>query len=203
VTFTEDTLGAMKDLSVEMRHRIAQIATAAPTEHGLQFDTAKITPEGHWFVCTVCVRDTTRDSERWSWLACRECMDVDREAAALLGAHATLPLGRHSIMNRVGIRLDATDGQRVAGIDQLLGMGRAWELLSQWRIHEVLRLRSNAGLGGKSVPWGTWSTLFPASRDKSESAYARLITTTFPSWFGISDEYDDWVLDRLPYRGRR
>jgi hypothetical protein len=198
--FFEEIPGPLKDLSPLVRSQLSKVIRPYGSRYGtLFFTSARMSRD--WLVCTVCVRDCVEDRGRWTSLACNMCWKVDKAAAALIGTHMTLPLGRHSLMNRVGIRLTSTRGERVAGYDQLMGMVRAWETLDHWRKREVGRLRDVAGLRGESVSWDSWTLIHPPSREESEMAYARLITMHFPSWFGLSQKFDDYIAGQLPYQG--
>jgi hypothetical protein len=200
--FIEEIPGPLKDLSPLVRSKLATDIRPYGSRYGtLMFTSARMSPPDKWLLCTVCVRDCVEDRGRWTSLACNTCWKVDREAAALLGAHMTLPLGRHSLMNRVGIRLTSSRGERVAGYDQLVGMVRAWETLDHWRKREVGRLKLEAGLRGESVSWDSWAKIYPHSREECEMAHARLITTRFPSWFGLTQAFDDYIAGQLPYQG--
>ncbi len=54
-------------------------------------------------LCLVCARGTAGGTTRWSWLACGSCRAVEK-ARGWLGMRV-LPLGRHSILNGVALRV--------------------------------------------------------------------------------------------------
>jgi len=147
------------------------------------------------WLCKVCRRVPLRNSAPWSWFGCGSCRAVDARAAAALGGKRLLPLGQHSIMNGVGIRLSTPDGPgRSAKFEQLVSIGQGWQELDQWRDAETARLvaelRDRIAELPESVPVPQWQEWFPASRQASADAYLRLLQAQQP-----------WLLDIEPRLG--
>ena len=56
-------------------------------------------------LCSLCARNTVDAGTRWSWLACGMCREVNLAIRDIVGAdRGVLPLGRHSLMNGLGLR---------------------------------------------------------------------------------------------------
>lgn len=65
-------------------------------------------------LCVVCFRATAGGTSRWSWLACENCRAINDGIREVWGFRP-LPLGRHSLMNGIGIRTgSAAEIQRLA-----------------------------------------------------------------------------------------
>lgn len=175
---------------------------------------------GGW-LCTVCCRGACEDRERWSWLACESCKKVNSRAAHLFGGARVLPLGRHSIMNGVGVSLAAGDSpQRAAAIQQLVAMGGEWKVLHEWRKTTVARMAAEQGwvqLGSEGTVgfFDDWEVAFPNTPAASAAAFAAYLRANqafllevepqlgdvewladidIPEW-QLDEEFDDYVTD--------
>ena len=125
-------------------------------------------------LCVVCARGIAGGSSRWSWIGCANC----REINSLLRQHVrlSLPLGRHSIMNGVAIRGDATPQVQQRATDAFMGLLDQWRQLDAWRAAEVRRLVEFASFPvDADVPLRTWRTRLPASSEASIDAISRLL----------------------------
>lgn len=54
-------------------------------------------------LCIVCFRATAGGRSRWSWRACSDCRAVNDAVASVWGFRP-FALGRHSLMNGIGVR---------------------------------------------------------------------------------------------------
>lgn len=131
-------------------------------------------------LCTVCARGTAGGTTRWSWLACTHCRSVEHALQDWLGIRV-LPLGRHSLMNGVGLRVaGASEAEAAAFAVHFEGLGLGWERLSAWGAAEARRLADRLGDGGPDVPLATWQKAFPPSVEASLDAYERILGTSLP-----------------------
>lgn len=147
------------------------------------------------WLCWVCRRVPLRNAQPWSWYGCGSCRAVDAGAAAALGGRRLLPLGQHSIMNGVSIRLSTPKGPGLdAKFDQLVSIGQGWQELREWSDAETVRLVDHLGdrVGDlpESVSLPRWQEWFPPSRQASADAFLRLLKTQRP-----------WLLDLGPRLG--
>ena len=54
-------------------------------------------------LCVICFRATAGGRSRWAWLACEDCRAVNTALEAAWGFRP-FALGRHSLMNGIGVR---------------------------------------------------------------------------------------------------
>ncbi|MGB3485871.1 MAG: hypothetical protein WBB07_27085 [Mycobacterium sp.] len=124
-------------------------------------------------LCVVCFRSTAGGITRWSWLACADCRAINDDFGNKLG-HSPFPLGRHSIMNGVGVRGSASPEVRKEQADQLVKFARGNPRLNDWRTEEYERLAA-AFEADADVPLREWQQRWPPSRDASQDAFRRLL----------------------------
>lgn len=125
-------------------------------------------------LCILCSRGLAGGSSRWSWLACEPCREVNKTVGRVIGAAAPLPLGRHSIMNAVGIQGGSSRVEVDAGVEALLKMDRSWSALSDWSETEFRRLvEAQPWTIDTDVPLPLWQRTFPASAATSRDAFRR------------------------------
>ncbi len=126
-------------------------------------------------LCVICLRATAGGTSRWSWLACSDCRAVNDAAGSVLGA-TPLALGRHSVMNGIGVRGGGPAEVTRAQIERLVefarGAGRT--RLTSWRDQEYRRLAS-AFDPDADVPLRVWQDRFPPSSAASLDAFRRLL----------------------------
>ena len=148
------------------------------------------------WLCKVCRRVALPNRQPWSWFGCETCRAVDRRAATLFGGERILPLGQHSIMNGIGIRMSTPEGPGLtAKFEQFVALGRGWQDIDAWAGLEGERLvagmpGSRAG-GVESVPLPRWQEWFPPSREASADAFARLIALQQPWLIDIETRVND------------
>ena len=157
------------------------------------------------WLCHVCRRVPLPRQAPWSWFGCEACRAVDRRAASLFGGERILPLGQHSMMNGLGIRLSTAAGPGLeAAFEQFAALGRGWDDLSAWAEVEAERLvASVADLGVRTdelVPLPTWQEWFPPGRPASADAFVRLIARQQPWLVDMEPRLGDvaWLAERQP-----
>ncbi|MEZ0339875.1 hypothetical protein ACAG25_07820 [Mycobacterium sp. pV006] len=124
-------------------------------------------------LCIICFRATAGGPSRWSWLACEDCRAVHTAAARRWG-FAPFKLGRHSIMNGVSVRLNASPDVQAQQLDRLKEFARGDEHLREWPQLEYRRLAASFDPLA-DVPLRVWQEVHPPGRDASLDAFARLI----------------------------
>lgn len=149
---------------------------------------------GGWsgWLCKVCLRVPLPNRRPWSWFGCGPCRRADARLASRLGGKRFLPLGQHSIMNGLGIRLADSSPMRVrAAHDQMVAMGREWQVLEGWRDHlastTAQQWLDERGGGATVVPLSEWQARYPAGRLASGISYSGLLERHYP-----------WILDVAP-----
>jgi hypothetical protein len=137
------------------------------------------------WLCKVCRRVPLPNRQPWSWFGCETCRVVDARAASLFGGRRILPLGQHSIMNGIGIRLSTPEGPGLsAKFEQFVALGRGWNDLYDWAAVEGERLVASLPESStdkrESVPLNLWQEWFPPGRVASADAFVRLIAEQQP-----------------------
>jgi len=127
-------------------------------------------PSGY-LLCVICARAQAGGTTRWSWEACDSCKAVSRELANSYGLN--VPLGRHSIMNRVVVPMSVDEASLHEGVAALRNFGvgkleqyhwgnkRAKTLfasVSEWRERSL-------------IPVPEWESQFPIDREHSLEAF--------------------------------
>ena len=137
-------------------------------------------------LCVVCARGTAGGVTRWSWLGCTSCRSVEKALQGWLGM-GVLPLGRHSIMNGIGLRVtEATSEEVDAFAVQFEGLTVGWQQMSVWGRAEVGRLADALPDTGPDAPLELWQRTFSPSWAASVDAYERLLETPLPPTLGPS-----------------
>ena len=130
-------------------------------------------------LCIICFRGTAGGTSRWSWRACDTCRAVNDTVGSAVGARP-FALGRHSVMNGIGVRggqsATVTDEQ----IARLLAFARGDGRLTQWGREEYGRLAS-AFEPDADVRLRLWQDRWPPSGAASLDAFVRLLGDTFPT----------------------
>jgi hypothetical protein len=127
-------------------------------------------------LCIVCFRATAGGTSRWSWLACMDCLRVNQSIARLESGYGDRPfaLGRHSLMNRIGVSGGAPPEVQQQQITQLVAFAKGDDRLREWRRREYPRLASRFDPLA-DVPLRVWQTEWPPSPEASVDAFARLL----------------------------
>ena len=134
-------------------------------------------------LCKLCARGTMDSGTRWGWLACETCRDVNRRIGAATGARrqGALPLGRHSLMNGVSLRVADRDESHIRGFAKaLIELSDVWIEIFDWGSAEARRLVDASSIEGESVPLTQWLSTFPDSTGFSVGAFCRLTGFDLP-----------------------
>lgn len=132
----------------------------------------------HYDLCIVCFRATAGGISRWSWLACADCRSVN-DAIAQVWGFRPFALGRHSLMNAIGLRGGASPKVQQRQAERLSEFaGGDWRLKG-WRDHEY-RLMAARFEPDADVPLREWQQAWPPGPAASREAFAQLIGPTFP-----------------------
>jgi hypothetical protein len=123
-------------------------------------------------LCIICVRATAGGPSRWAWLACDYCRAVNTALEARWGFRP-FPLGRHSLMNGVGVRGGVPPEVRKEQIARLKEFAKSSGNLRNWRHQEYLRM------AGRFDPLADialriWQQEWPPGRSTSWDAFSRL-----------------------------
>jgi hypothetical protein len=129
-------------------------------------------------LCVICVRATAGGTSRWSWLACEHCRAVNTAVESAWGLRP-FALGRHSLMNGIGVRGGDPPEVQEAQIARLVAFGRGGESLREWKRREYWRL-ANGFDPLADVPLTVWQQHWPPGRGASWDAFSRLTGLDIP-----------------------
>jgi hypothetical protein len=130
-------------------------------------------------LCLVCARGTAGGSSRWAWLACDDCRSINAALESAWGFRP-LALGRHSLMNGIGVRGNAPPEVAEQQLARLAAFVKGLDGLYEWRRHECWRLAAKFDPLA-DIPLWFWQQEFPASRCASADAFSRLLERELPS----------------------
>jgi hypothetical protein len=134
-------------------------------------------------ICNLCARGTMKSGSRYTWLVCDQCRSVNTRIGQVFNAsnQGALPVGRHSIMNRIALRGGDLDDAVIKEFSAwLFGLTRVWLRLSDWGHEEAKRLAESGDVHGKAVPLVSWLKRFPSSTGASVDAYCRYVEYDLP-----------------------
>ena len=129
-------------------------------------------------LCIVCFRGTAGGRSRWAWLGCDNCRAIN-DALPQAWGFRPLALGRHSLMNGIGVRGDAPPVVQKRQITQLVAFAGGDERLRDWRRQEYRRLAA-AFDPLADVPLAAWQEQWPSGRRASADAFARIVGRELP-----------------------
>ena len=86
-------------------------------------------PSG-FHLCSMCATSVAGGTSRYSWNACEVCLKFNRKFEKEFGG--SLPLGRHSMMNGVGIPLSASAEVQELATKKLLQFVHITGSISDW-----------------------------------------------------------------------
>ena len=124
-------------------------------------------------LCIICFRATAGGMSRWSWRACEDCRDINESIGSRWGLRP-LALGRHSLMNGIGVRGGAPPEEQRAQIERLMAFLRDGDGLRGWRSREYSLLASKFDPLA-DIPLKTWQQEWPPGRSASQDAFERLL----------------------------
>ncbi|WP_238889422.1 hypothetical protein [Mycobacterium sp. IDR2000157661] len=129
-------------------------------------------------LCVICFRATAGGTSRWAWLACEDCRTINDRIGSRWGFRP-FALGRHSLMNGVGVALSSTEEAQREQIDRLVEFVRSRDGLRGWHSREYARLASRFDPLA-DIPLRRWQEQWPPGRDASEDAFTRLFGGSWP-----------------------
>jgi hypothetical protein len=123
-------------------------------------------------LCIICARGAAGGASRWSWLACADCRAVNTALQSRWGFRP-FALGRHSLMNGIGVRGGTSHAVQREQIERLKEFTKSIGSLRNWHDQEYRRL------AGKfdplaDIPLRVWQQEWRPSRDASWDAFSRL-----------------------------
>lgn len=136
-----------------------------------KWETADVSRE--FDLCIICFRATAGGQSRWAWLACENCREVNK-SIELRWSVRPFPLGRHSMMNGIGVRGGSSPEVRDAQTARLAEFAKGNPTLRDWRRLEYARLAFPFDPLG-DVPLTVWQQEWAPSRTASVDAFARLL----------------------------
>jgi hypothetical protein len=145
-------------------------------DHPVKWADADVSREHD--LCIICLRATAGGRSRWSWLACENCRAVNAAVETAWGFRP-FALGRHSLMNGIGVQGGASPEVQQQQIERLAEFANGHGRLRGWREHEYRRLAGRFD-PQSDVPLRVWQQEWPPSRLASRDAFARLIGPEYP-----------------------
>lgn len=124
-------------------------------------------------LCVICARATAGGRSRWSWIACKDCRAVNDSLASQYG-YRPFALGRHSLMNGIGVRGGVSAEERERQIARMASFAKHHGNLWRWRDIEVARLAAVFD-PEEDVPLSMWQRQWPPSGEASRDAVDRML----------------------------
>jgi hypothetical protein len=120
---------------------------------------------------------------RYSWNVCEVCLKFNRSLASKYGA--SLPLGRHSIMNGIAISIHATGSEQEEGIIEMLSFLDKAQSLSDWGDLQARTLFESIPMWRNQpfIQLKRWEEKFALSKVKATSRSVRM----FKDYLRIED----------------
>lgn len=129
-------------------------------------------------LCVICFRGTAGGRSRWAWHACPDCRDVNEALGRRWGVRP-FRLGRHSIMNGVGVRFADPPEKQAEDTARLIEFARGDGRLRDWRRREYRRLAGHFDPLA-DIPLREWQQVWPPGRAASIDAFTRLLDRQLP-----------------------
>lgn len=129
-------------------------------------------------LCIICFRGTAGGISRWSWLACEDCRSINSAVGQHRGVRP-FRLGRHSLMNGVGVRSGLPPQVCAEELARLAEFARGDNRLRDWRRIEYPMLAACFDPLA-DVPLSVWQQKHPPGRAASRDAFARLLGSDIP-----------------------
>ncbi|WP_246231104.1 hypothetical protein [Mycolicibacterium sediminis] len=127
----------------------------------------------HYDLCVICFRATAGGCSRWAWLACNECRVINESIGCRWGFRP-FALGRHSLMNGIGVRNGSSEERQAAALQRLAEFRRGDRDIRNWRRVEYRRMAASFDPLA-DVPLAAWQQEWPPSASASADAFARLL----------------------------
>lgn len=129
-------------------------------------------------LCIICFRATAGGRSRWAWLACEDCRAVNTALEAAWGFRP-FALGRHSLMNGIGVRGGSPPEVQEAQIARLVEFAKGDDRLREWKRQEYWRLASRFDPLA-DIPLRVWQQEWPPGPSASADAFSRLTGLEIP-----------------------
>jgi hypothetical protein len=129
-------------------------------------------------LCIICFRATAGGRSRWAWLACADCRAANKALESAWGFRP-FALGRHSLMNGIGVRGGSPPDVQDAQIARLAAFLRGDGRLREWKTQEYSRLASRFDPLG-DIPLRVWQQEWVPGRSASWDAFSRLTGIELP-----------------------
>ncbi|WP_231988569.1 hypothetical protein [Mycobacterium sp. 1274761.0] len=129
-------------------------------------------------LCIICFRATGGGSSRWAWLACDDCRAVNTAIESKWGFRP-FALGRHSLMNGIGVRGGVPPEVQREQIARLAAFARGDDRLRRWRRDEYSRLASRFDPLA-DIPLRVWQQVWVPGSRASWDAFSRMIGLELP-----------------------
>jgi hypothetical protein len=129
-------------------------------------------------LCLVCARGSAGGTLRWAWRGCEHCLAIN-DALARAWGFRPLALGRHSLMNGIGVRDVPLPRQREELAERLVEFAKNSERLRDWHGREYRRLAAVFDPLA-DVPLTAWQQQWRPSQRASADAFSRLLGRAIP-----------------------
>ncbi|GAB3035002.1 hypothetical protein H7J11_23835 [Mycobacterium bourgelatii] len=129
-------------------------------------------------LCIVCFRGTAGGVSRWAWLGCEDCRAINAALEQMWGFRP-LALGRHSLMNGIGVRGGAPPEVVEQHTAQLAAFARSRGGLRDWYHREYPRLAAEFDPLA-DIPLRVWQQKWPPGRRASADAISRFLGRELP-----------------------
>lgn len=124
-------------------------------------------------LCIICFRATAGGTSRWSWRACDGCRGINEAVARRVGSRP-FALGRHSIMNGIGVRGGQPPEVVEHQLARLVAFAQEDGRLRRWHTAEYRRLAA-AFDATADVPLREWQEKWPPGGAACRDAFSRLL----------------------------
>ena len=130
-------------------------------------------PSG-FHLCYMCAASVAGGTGRYSWDVCDVCLKLNRKLARDFGV--SLPLGRHSLMNGLGIPLHATKRIQEEAATELLHFLDVAGSISDWGILQARTLFESVPMWRKEpfIRLQRWEEKFQLSTVKATSRSVKM-----------------------------
>jgi hypothetical protein len=130
-------------------------------------------------LCIICFRATAGGRSRWAWLACKDCRAVNTALEEAAWGFRPFALGRHSLMNGIGVRGGSPPEVQDEQIARLWTFLKGDDRLREWKRQEYWRLASRFDPLA-DIPVRVWQQEWPPGPSASADAFSRLTGLEIP-----------------------
>ena len=129
-------------------------------------------PSGN-HLCSMCAATMVGGTSRWSWNACASCLKFNGYLARTY--KFALPLGRHSIMNSIGVPLKASQEVQKKATDEMLSFLDVARSIEDWGTLQARQLFESIYSWKKLsfIPIADWEAKFHLSKVKATTRSAQ------------------------------